>query len=366
MQIDRHNYEEYFILYMDNELDSNERRQVEDFVQKHPDLKEELDVLLQYKMVPDSNIVFDGKEELMVHCGYSTISLVNYEEWLISYIDNELTAKQKVEVEQFIAVNARVKKEFEILRQTKLQPEEIIFTDKESLYRREEKVRIISMSWWRVVAAAVFILAISTTAIVMLNKKSSTEEGIVNTSGKKQKPNQQNLGSKNNNEKNEVKLPVIAKTNQQVIIPSVKSPNRNIAIKHNDVINKKLPDNLSIKKDEPVVVDNSQKRSNNLPQPLNSNSNNDALKSDITKNNLPDEITIPKKPLTKDDVTTDLTQTSYTGTNPDENLNQSGGKKSKLRGFLRKVTRTFEKNTNINATDDDERVLIGGLALKLK
>ena len=47
MQINRHNYEEYFILYMDNELGSTERRMVEDFVKLHPDLQEELDMLLQ-------------------------------------------------------------------------------------------------------------------------------------------------------------------------------------------------------------------------------------------------------------------------------------------------------------------------------
>jgi hypothetical protein len=45
MNINRHNYEEYFILYMDNELDSDDRRMVEAFVLQHPDLKEELDIL---------------------------------------------------------------------------------------------------------------------------------------------------------------------------------------------------------------------------------------------------------------------------------------------------------------------------------
>jgi hypothetical protein len=41
------------------------------------------------------------------------------------------------------------------------------------------------------------------------------------------------------------------------------------------------------------------------------------------------------------------------------------GKKNKLRGFFRKVTRTFEKNTNIQATDDEDRLLLGGLAIRL-
>src|SRR5437762_1214304 len=142
MNVNRHNYEEYFILYMDNELANDERRQVEDFIQKHPDLKEELDILLQYKMEPDTSIVFDGKEELMMQDGYSPISMTNYEEWLMMYVDNELTPKQRIGLEEFIAANPQLKKELKILQQTKLQPEEIIFTNKESLYKKEEKVRM--------------------------------------------------------------------------------------------------------------------------------------------------------------------------------------------------------------------------------
>ena len=102
MNIARHNYEEYFILYMDNELSSDERRMVETFVQTHPDLQEELEILQQYKLVPDSNIVFKGKEELMKAGGESPITLSTYEEWLLLYIDNELTADQRKKVEQFI------------------------------------------------------------------------------------------------------------------------------------------------------------------------------------------------------------------------------------------------------------------------
>ncbi len=37
-----------------------------------------------------------------------------------------------------------------------------------------------------------------------------------------------------------------------------------------------------------------------------------------------------------------------------------------FRGFFRKVTRLFEKTTNINATDGEERLLIAGLAINLR
>lgn len=98
MLINRHNYEEFFILYMDNELDPAARRMVEDFVQLHPDLKEELDILLQYKLVPDGHIVFDGKEELMKENGQPQISITNQEEWFSLYIDDELLPDQRRQV----------------------------------------------------------------------------------------------------------------------------------------------------------------------------------------------------------------------------------------------------------------------------
>jgi hypothetical protein len=51
---------------------------------------------------------------------------------------------------------------------------------------------------------------------------------------------------------------------------------------------------------------------------------------------------------------------------PDIETAGNAGKKNKLRGFFRKVTRTFEKRTNIDPTDQDNRLLVGGLAIKLK
>ena len=140
MNITRHNYEEYFILYMDNELTPEECVMVEAFVQLHPDLKEELDLLLQYKFTPDTDIVFSGKEELLKGQTDSFVNLSNYEEYLLLYIDNELNPAQAAAVEQFAAENLAVKKELDLLRFTRLQPETDVFPDKASLYRKEERV----------------------------------------------------------------------------------------------------------------------------------------------------------------------------------------------------------------------------------
>jgi hypothetical protein len=362
MNINRHNYEEYFILYMDNELRSDERRQVEDFIQKHPDLKEELEILLQYKMVPDPSIVFYSKEELMIHDDDLPITMANYEEWLTMYIDNELTPKQRTGIEQFVTANPQVKKELEILQQTKLQPEEIIFINKESLYRREEKVRMIPMRWWRVAAAAVLILAISLTTVVVRNKKSSSKIEVAKIPGNGQKINTQKLIAPDKEEPKQFVLTLTADNIQRNVITNTKQKTSDITVKRaNSSIIKNLPgkESTPVNNKVPIIVENKEKPSNNLPQPLNNTiENSDASKTGIAVKT-PNEGSNPKKSLTDDLVTTDSPQPSNIV------YNQPDGKKSKLRGFLRKVTRTFEKNTNINATNDDDRILIGGLALKL-
>ena len=45
--INRYNYETYFLLYADNELSAIEKNSVDEFVLSNPDLGEELGMLLQ-------------------------------------------------------------------------------------------------------------------------------------------------------------------------------------------------------------------------------------------------------------------------------------------------------------------------------
>ena len=385
MKIDRHNYEEYFILYMDNELSSDDRRMVEAFVQQHPDLKEEMDILLQYKMVPDTDIVFSSKEELMKVNGDTPVTLSNYEEWLSLYMDNELTAEQKNTVEQFLAVNPSVKKEFALLQRTKLQPEQIVFAHKQSLYRKEEKVKHLTARWWRV-AAAVLILATGITTLVVLNNKPSVNKGsdIVTVPGNEQKTTDNNSqgvqpddnkAAASTDEKNmPVNSSVVAENVKSNFTPGIKQVN-NIAINQkNAAIKEQLPKNILSRpiNNEPVVAVNNDNPTNNLPQPLNNpNINkNDAANNAVAGVNTSKEIINPKNSSTEVAVTnttsspSNIVQASYPEDNAD--LNQTSGNKNKLRGLFRKVTRTFEKRTNMDATDGDNKLLVAGLSFKIK
>ena len=127
MNIDRHNYEEYFLLYIDNELSVDQKKQVELFVQENPDLEEELVMLQQSRLIPDDSIVFDKKHLLMKEenaphsSNHSFINMNNYEQWLIMYVDDELSAEERAAVEKFASAHQHVQQELELFQQTKLQ-----------------------------------------------------------------------------------------------------------------------------------------------------------------------------------------------------------------------------------------------------
>jgi len=381
MNITRHNYEEYFILYMDNELGNEERRQVELFVQQNADLKEELDWLLHSRLVPEDSLVFDNKEQLMKTSGAESINTTNYEEWLLLYTDNELTAEQRISVEKFAAGHPAIQEELELLQKTRFEPEQgVVLPNKELLYRKEEKVRVIVINWRKIAVAAALLFAISTTAFLIINRNAggvNDEIASANNPGIKSSPVNpdqsmritadqnppiaaENIGNKIG-EKEAVVNNSVATTDKKAIAPREK----NIR-----------PSVLPIKEDTPVFADNNsaKKETNDLPEPThNPNVNrsigqdNPIAKADILSDR---SLTIPTENITSTTVTPGnsqslnhvVTAASVESIDPTD---AEPGKKNKLRGFFRKVTRTFEKATNIKATDDEDRLLLGGLAIKL-
>src|SRR5687767_5703926 len=136
MKIDRHNYEEFFILYWDEELTASQKQAVENYVKENADLQEEFKLLGETRFTPDKNIQLEEKEFLL---NKSFINITNYEEQLLNYIDDELSSDERKAVERSAAKYPTIQKELALLQKTKLQPEaDIIFPAKSTLYRREE------------------------------------------------------------------------------------------------------------------------------------------------------------------------------------------------------------------------------------
>ena len=146
------NYEEYFILYMDNELHGEQKLMVENFIALHPHLAEELDILMSLKL-PADEVSFTGKEELL--SGNMKANLVD--ESLLLYIDNELPAAERKAVEQKITADKDYATQHTLLMQTKLDAsEKIQHPNKKELYRHT--VRVVSFKIWMRVAGALILL----------------------------------------------------------------------------------------------------------------------------------------------------------------------------------------------------------------
>ena len=379
MKIDRHNYEEFFLLYVDNELTAEQKKLIEQFVQENPDLGIELEILQQTTLHADDSIVFDGKESLLRSETDSVVNRNNYEEYLIAYIDNELNDQEKIDFFKFAMAHPQVKEELAVYQQTKLQPEkEIVFANKEVLYRREEKVKVISMQWWKIAVAAAVILGIGLTTVSILNKKETVVPGDVAT--KDNQPKKENTIpvkteqtnpvtikedegtiAKTSTDENKEKNTAVLKTRREQeqkknILPVAKTNNNETIAKSTTTSsnNNLVTDNSRAE----IKIINAAKNVNNEPK-----RNNDvAVNTNPSKENINKEIVTNNSEVaynnTTGTVTEDLTNASY-----DE------GKNKKTRGFFRKAARVFERRTNISASDDEDKqdkVLIGALALKLR
>jgi hypothetical protein len=152
--IDRNNYEEFFLLYVDRELTTEERLAVENFVQQNTDLAVEFEMLMASRF-PAEKIEFTDKENLLRTEG-NNINETNYEEYFLLYIDNELSAIKLQEVEMYVLQHPKLQEEFISLKQAVLAPEVTSYGDKKELYRTERK-RTIYLRPWRMAAAAIFI-----------------------------------------------------------------------------------------------------------------------------------------------------------------------------------------------------------------
>src|SRR5436190_8606306 len=115
MNINRNNYEEFFMLYADNELSAAERKNVELFVAANPDLQQELAVFCDFKLNPDTTIVFAGKETLMKQeNGTAAVTISNYETFFVLYADDELTSNEKAAVTSFLLQHPELQPSFDL------------------------------------------------------------------------------------------------------------------------------------------------------------------------------------------------------------------------------------------------------------
>lgn len=388
MNITRHNYEDFFLLYIDNELSIADRKAVEEFVAQNQDLAQELVMLQETMLQPDDKMVFANKEALMQPLtGETTIDIINYSEFFVLYADNELTNSEKAAVEEFVYNNPQFQEEFELLQQVKLSPDtSIVFGNKEILYRKEEDNKVVPFRWWRVAAAAILLLL---AGLFWLNSRKEKTDTLAGTNGTNKQNNQAVVPvTPPVNKANEAINPQPNNgTTQQETIAAVKEkeqPANNEPGNKNNKVVVPVKDNK-----QQVAVNNSQrvkKEEAVLPVPVEKekpliaavNNDKDLKGTTVVKGANANTATaqiIAARPQIIDQATDypvegDKTKDVWTTADNSENvevLNTSVNKQTPLRGFFRKASRFIAKKTNRGEDDGNRRgILIGGFEIAVK
>jgi cytoskeletal protein RodZ len=363
MNINRNNYEEYFLLYADNELTQTEKKVVEIFLQENVDLKEEFLMIQMTINSPEKEMKLSDKSFLL-KTEPAFINENNYEAIFVLYHDNELSEEQKKETEKFIAENPKFRSDFELIGKAKLVVDKsVIYQNKKELYRKEKSGKIVPLVLLRSFAAAIFIGFGIWVAASYFNKKevsqpltATIKNGLQKSAIKETKPDKKAAALEPKNEKetalssSKVKEP--KKINEEE--PGLKKP-----VSKEEKIKKELIAKTEIKtkagstsKETKVVNSQDKYQIATIDEPLKKLSEKMPIDASSLLNN----------PATteKSEIDANISKSNYAHTasyisDPDQkndnyvfyDVPTEEFRKSKVGGFLKKVKRIVERTNPI-------------------
>jgi len=374
MNINRNNFEEFCLLYLDNELSPAERVELEAFVAINPDLASELELMQQLKLSPETNFTgFADKSSLFRSSALenTSINAENFETWFLLYTDGELNADDRKKVEAFAAQFPAYQKSLALLQATRLVPETLTFPDKQLLYRRtSQPARITVMRVWRVAAAAALILGgiwigMNTT------RQTSTEQPTVAKAipdNKKEQPGTikaantepatANTSIASKTADTQIPAEQIAKTGSNRDLVAKASPSESRNVVKNKTVKPVQESAINEKKDEmpDVAIADPSKNSNHLPTRDYTNTTstptvNSEKSGAVAMNENTNEIV--DKPLggpnagnVKNDFASEALLNASENKAAPTNYAQEDDHKSPLRGVFRKASRILNRVTS--------------------
>lgn len=163
MQINRNNYEIFFLDYRENNLSPQQVAELMVFLEENPDLKFEFEEFEEITIVVDESISFNNKSLLKKKqvIPYGSIDTTNFEEKLIANNEGDLSGEEEKNFAGFIGLNPELKLEVNALRLAVLKPDSnIVYDDKEGLKKYPFWIAYRTTLYYAASIAAIFILMI--------------------------------------------------------------------------------------------------------------------------------------------------------------------------------------------------------------
>ena len=125
MNINKENYEMYFLDYHEGRLKPGQVGELLVFIEAHPELKEEFDDFENILVTPDMSTFFAEKSLLKKNdiSDFGPINASNYETFFIADTENQLTPEEKHWLAGFLESNPGLVSVYELYLSTQLQPD---------------------------------------------------------------------------------------------------------------------------------------------------------------------------------------------------------------------------------------------------
>jgi hypothetical protein len=165
MEITRDNYEEFFIDYLEGNIDDKMVDQFIEFLQKNPDLKDELKAFKSFSTVGE-DVFFPGKGKLYKE---KYDSQKEFDLSSVAIIENDLSPEETCNFQAYLEKHPEKIKEFELFKKTRLMPDESeVFKNKKRLYRTTKTKQIL---YFGIRIAAILALIFSFTILLKKNNE---------------------------------------------------------------------------------------------------------------------------------------------------------------------------------------------------
>ena len=174
MDINLTNYETWVVDWLDNNLSKEEVDALLSFLEKHPDIKKDVESLNDEHLMPGP-FFMRGKNELK-HSPLD-LSISQIEELSVAELERDITPTQRYELNMALQGSQAAKKTHDSILKTKLIPKDVSYPKKESLKRVNKTVSI-----FRALLSTAAVIAILLLLFVGNDTKYSTEPLVAETS----------------------------------------------------------------------------------------------------------------------------------------------------------------------------------------
>lgn len=171
--INRDNYPAFFLDYHEGNLPEDRTAELWQFLDDHPDLREEFDAFEMITLEGDDSVSFPGKGSLkkseedhlytrpQLHKKQLEIGPDNYEELFAAYVEGDLATADAAAVEAFAGSSDILQRELDLMQKARLEPDQdIVFPRKGALKRHPLGGIRRQVLWYSSAAAAVLLMAV--------------------------------------------------------------------------------------------------------------------------------------------------------------------------------------------------------------